>query len=519
MSKFGSGMFDRRGFLKTTAATAVAATLPLSAARAEPKRGGNMRFGIAHGSSTDTLDPATYENSFTTSLSHGMHTRLTEVAADGSIVPELAESWEASDDATEWRFKVRTGVQFHSGKEVTLEDVVESINYHRGEKSTSAAKPIVEPIADITTEGNDTVVFKLKGPNADFPFVLSDYHVVILPYKDGAVDWRSGDGAGSYKLVEFQPGVVARFERNENYYQDDRAFFDTIEMLSLVDQNARTTALVSGDVDAIDRLDLKTIGMMNRANPNIQVQSVPGNLHYDFAMITTQDPFTDNNVRLALKHAINREELVEKILFGYGVVGNDHPIGRGQRYFNDELEQTTYDPDKAKYYLKQAGMDSLSVNLSAADAAFSGAVDAAVLYQNSAQAANIDINVVREPNDGYWSDVWMKKPFSAVYWSGRVVEDQMFTTTYQTGASWNDTFWSNERFDELLVKARGELDEAKRREMYYEMQAILNQKGGALIPMFASWVFAHSDSVAHPEVMGSNWDVDGMRWMERWWFA
>ncbi|MBV7378694.1 ABC transporter substrate-binding protein [Maritimibacter dapengensis] len=519
MSIIKGGMLDRRGFLKTTAAGAVAATLPLNMALAQPKKGGTMRFGIAHGSSTDTLDPATYENSFTTSLSHGLHTRLTEVAADGTIVPELAESWEASDDATEWRFKVRKGVQFHSGKDVTLDDVVASVNYHRGEASTSAAKPIVEPISDITTEGDDTVIFTLQGPNADFPFVLSDYHIVILPSSDGTVDWRSGDGAGSYKLVEFNAGVSAIFERNENYFQDDRGFFDRIEMLSLVDQNARTTALVSGDVDAIDRLDLKTVGLLGRSNPEILVQSVPGNLHYTFAMDTRADPFSDNNVRLALKYAINREELVEKILFGYGTVGNDHPIGRGQRFFNDELEQTSYDPDKAKFHLKEAGLDNLSVKLSAADAAFSGAVDAAVLYQNAAAAAGIDIEVVREPNDGYWSDVWMKKPFSAVYWSGRVVEDQAFTTVYQTGASWNDTFWSNARFDELLIKARGELDEAKRREMYYEMQAILNQEGGPVIPMFANWVFAHSDKVAHPEVMGSNWDVDGMRWMERWWFA
>ncbi len=190
------------------------------------------------------------------------------------------------------------------------------------------------------------------------------------------------------------------------------------------------------------------------------MHSVAGNQHYTFAMSCNKEPFTDVNVRRALKYAVNREELVEKILFGYGSVGNDHPIGRGQRFYNSELAQTEYDPDKAKCYLKEAGLDSLSVDLSAADAAFAGAVDAAVLYQNSAKAAGIDVNVNRVPNDGYWSDVWMKKPFSAVYWGGRPVEDQMFTTAYATGAAWNDTFWSNDRFDELLVAARAELDDA-----------------------------------------------------------
>ena len=268
--------------------------------------------------------------------------------------------------------------------------------------------------------------------------------------------------------------------------------------------------------DAIDRLDLKTVGLLKR-RPAINIHSVAGNQHFTFAMSCNKAPFDDVNVRLALKHAVDREELVKKILFGYGVVGNDHPIGPGQRFHNGELAQTSYDPDKARHYLKKAGVDSLKVDLSASDAAFGGAVDAAVLFQNSASKIGIDFNVVREPNDGYWSDVWMKKPFSAVYWSGRPVEDQMFSTAYQTGVAWNDTFWSNKRFDELLIKARAELDEAKRRAMYHEMQAILNQDGGAIIPMFASFVFATSDKIGHSD-FASNADLDGERWMERWWF-
>lgn len=236
-------------------------------------------------------------------------------------------------------------------------------------------------------------------------------------------------------------------------------------------------------------------------------------------MSCNQDPYTDVNVRLALKYSVNRQELIDKILLGYGTLGNDHPIGRGQRYFNSDLAQTPYDPDKAKFHLKKAGLDSLQVSLSAADAAFSGAVDAAVLFQNSAKASGIELNVSREPNDGYWSDIWMKKPFSAVYWSGRPVEDAMFTTAYKSGAPWNDTFWSNGRFDELLTLARSELDTDKRRSMYYEMQQILNQDGGAIIPMFASYVFATSNKINHGGEFATNFDTDGERWAERWSFA
>jgi len=508
---------DRRGLLKAGAAAGLMTALPLGGAWAAPKKGGTMRMGKAHGQTTDTLDPGTAENGFTIAMLFGFHGYLTEVGTDGSLQPGVAESWEGSSDASAWTFKIRQGITFHDGRPVTAKDVVASINHHRGEDSTSAAGPLVKPITDIKADDDHSVTITLESGNADFPFVMTDYHIPVGPEKDGKLDWRSGIGCGVYKLTKFDPGVVATFERYADHWADDRGWFDNIEMLALVDLNARTTALVSGEVDAIDRLDLKTAPLLAR-KPGVTINSVPGTQHYTFAMDCRAAPFSDNNVRLALKHAINREEMVEKILFGYGAVGNDHPIGSGQRFYNKDLAQTTYDPDKAKYYLKQAGLDSLDVNLSAADAAFGGAVDATQLYQNSAKAAGINITPVREPNDGYWSDVWMQKPFVAVYWGGRPVEDQMFSTAYQSGAAWNDSYWSNARFDELLVKARAELDTEKRREMYYEMQAILNQNGGVIIPMFASYVFATSDKIGHGDQFASNWDLDGERWMERWWF-
>lgn len=511
----------RRSVLASGAAfSGLAATgFGLSPAQSAQKRGGSFRAALGHGSTTDTLNPGSWENDFVNGLGYGYCGYLTGVRRDGSLEPQIAESWEASDDAKQWRFKIRSGVAFHSGKSVTPDDVVASVNFHRREDSTSAAKPLVEAITDISVDG-DTVVFTLEAGSADFPFTFTDYHLAVMPADgDSNIDWQSQDGCGPYKLTAFEPGVRVALAKNENDWDSDRGFFDEIEVLSVVDPNARTSALVSGDVHMIDKIDLKTVGLMGR-DPKIKIHSVAGNQHYTFAMSVNKDPFTDANIRRALKHAVNRQELVDKILFGYGSVGNDHPIGRGQRFYNDEMPQTQYDPDKAKFYLKEAGLDSLSVSLSAADAAFGGAVDAAVLFQNSAKAAGIDLTVNRVPNDGYWADVWMQHPFSAVYWGGRPVEDAMFTTAYAAGAAWNDTFWDNARFNELLVAARAELDEAKRREMYYEMQAILSDDGGAIIPMFANFVFATSSDIdTGGDDFSSHWDKDGHRWWERWSFA
>ena len=507
----------RRQFIQSSAAGVVALATPFGPVLAA-KMGGVMRVGKAHGQTADSLDPGTHENGFTIAMTHGYNIYMTEVAADGSLVGQLAESWEASSDVATWTFKLRQGVTYHNGREVTAEDVVASINHHRGEGSTSAAKPIVEPIADIKADGKHTVAFTLNAGNADFPFILSDYHLPVLPSEGGKPDWQSGIGAGAYKIKTFDPGVRIDLVKHGDYWDSGRGHFDEIQMLTIVDPTARTNALITGQVDAIDRVDLKTVHLLKR-RAGLAVHSIAGTQHYTFPMRTNVAPFDDNNVRMAIKHAINREEMVEKILQGFGVVGNDHPIGPGQRFFAKDLEQRVYDPDKAKHYLKQAGLDSLTVDLSVADAAFAGAVDAGALFSESAKVAGINLNLTREPNDGYWSNVWNKKPFCACYWGGRPVEDQMFSTAYAAGGPWNDTAWEHERFNMLLNVARAEVDEAKRREMYAEMQQIVRDEGGAIVPMFASYVFATSDKVATPEQMGSNWDLDGERWMERWSFA
>jgi len=517
-----SRRISRRSFMQQGLAAGVSVSaLTLAADRAHamtPKKGGHVRVARGHGASTDILDPGVIENGYTIGMALGGYQGyLTQIGAAGDLQPSVAESWESSPDAKTWTFKLRDGLEFHNGRTVTAADAIASINHHRREESTSAAKPLVSAITDMRADGDTVLVVDLEAGNADFPFILSDYHLAVMPANDdGTMNWKDHIGCGSYKVDNFQPGISTMMSRHANHWTDEVAHFDTVEMLAIIDQNARTTALVSGDVNVIDRVDLKTAGLLGR-KPGVTLKTATGTLHYSFPMLTDTAPYDDNHVRLAVKYAINRQELVDKILFGYGELGNDHPIGSGQRFFNSDLEQREYDPDKARFHLKQAGYDSIALTINASDAAFAGALDAAVLIQNSSKGAGIDLTVSREPNDGFWSDHWIKSPFITSYWSGRPVEDQMFSTTYQTGVSWNESRWSNERFDKLLIDARAELDDAKRRDMYFEMQKILNEEGGSAIPMFASYVFGVTDNVGMPDAIATNWDLDGERWMERWW--
>ncbi len=516
-----SGKISRRDFIAYAAAAGITASMAdaiFSSAAHAAKKGGHFKIGIGAGSTTDSLDPGTTLHSYTQFFGFARHNYLTEVDSEGQANPELAESIESSPDAKVWTVKLRKGIEFHNGKTMDADDVIASIDHHRGEDSKSAAKGVLEPITEMKADGKENVVFTLKEGNADFPFILSDYHVPVMPSKDGKVaNVTDGVGTGPYKMVSFEPGVKAQLTRNPNYWKEGRAHFDSIEMLAIKDVVARTNALTSGEIHAMDRCDLKTVHLLKR-NKNVKITQVTGFQHYTIPMITTTAPYDNNDVRLALKFAIDREALVKTVLRGFGQIANDHPISPANRYFNKALAQRTYDPDKAKFHMKKAGVDSLSLNLSASDAAFAGAVDAAVLYKEHAKKAGIDIKIVRESNDGYWSNVWMKKPWSMCYWGGRPTEDWMFSIAYAKGANWNDTFWEHDRFNELLGAARAELDTSKRQAMYGEMQEIVSNEGGVVVPMYASYVGALSTKIGHDK-MAANWDMDGCKGGERWWFA
>lgn len=519
LSKRG-GKLSRRDFMMTAIAAgltvAAAETFYSTVARAQPKKGGTFRVGLGSGATTDTLDPATWPDTFNGLFGWGtLGASLAEVQADGTVTGDAAESFEASDGAKSWIFRLRKGAEFHNGKTLEAEDVVQSINHHRGEQSKSAAKSLLTSVVDVKADGKDVVIVTLDNGNADFPYIAADYHLPILPAKDGKINWIDGVGLGPYKLSAFEPGVRGAAKRFENYYGTTN--FDEVEILSIIDVAARNNALISGEVNYIDRVDLKTISMLE-GNSNVKIAETSGYAHYVAPMITTMAPFDNVDVRLALKYAINREDIVKKVLLGHGSPGYDSPIAPGVPFASVPESKHSYDPEKAKFHLKKAGMENLKVDLSASDAAFAGAIDAAQLMADSAKAAGIEINVVREPGDAYWDNVWMKKPWCLSYWSGRPTPDLMFTTAYQTGAAWNDSFWSNKSFDDLLLKARSELDSAKRAAMYAEMQNIVADDGGVVVLMFYNYVNAHDPSVAYG-TLASNWDVDGMKVTKRWWFA
>lgn len=516
---FERGEISRRKFLALSAALGASAVLPTGffgskANAATPKKGGRLRIGLQGGSTSDSMDPAKFNDVYVQLTSMGfLRNPLVEIDHKGNAIPDLAESWEPDASAKVWVFNLRKGVEFHNGKTLDADDVIFSLQRHLDEKLASQIKSMVQQITTFKKDGPNRVIFELANPNADFPYILADTRAAIVP--NNTTDFEKCIGTGGYNMVEYEPGVRTMATRFPNYFKPDRAHFNEVEITIMADVNARTTALQTGQVDVINRPDRKTAHLIERS-PDLKLVNAKGGLLYTFPMLTDTPPFDNNDVRLALKYSVNRQEMLDTILRGYGIVGNDQPIPPIVKYHTD-LPQRQYDPDKARFHIKKAGMEGETISLHAADAAFAGAVDAALLWREHAKKAGIDIKVVREPSDGYWDNVWNKKGFSACFWFARVTPDWMFTMAYAADASANDMHWKHEKFNKLLVEARGELDEKKRAQMYSEMQEIVRDEGGVVIPMIANMLDAVNKKVQFENPAG-NQELDGLRAIERWWF-
>jgi ABC-type transport system substrate-binding protein len=267
--------------------------------------------------------------------------------------------------------------------------------------------------------------------------------------------------------------------RHASYHLPDQPHFEALELTAVRDVGSLQLALVSPQFDAISSVDLRTVDRLRQLE-DIQVDEVPSGAHCTIPTFCDIPPFDLLDVRLALKYAVDHEAIVRKILRGHGTVGNDHPIGPAMP-FHADLPQRSYDPDRARYHLRKASEARLRISLSSSDFIFPGAVDLAVLFRESAAKSGITIDVKREPADGYWSNVWLKKPFAVVKWSARPTPDVIFSLCYEDDAPWNESRSKDPHFNQLLRAAKAELDRSKRAEMYREMQQLCRDDGGTIV--------------------------------------
>jgi peptide/nickel transport system substrate-binding protein len=518
-SRLLKGAVSRREFIGRAAALgasgAAISTMLASAdalAAETPRKGGVLKLGLAGGSTTDSVDVTSYNDSVMIDVAHGLFNGLVEWGQDGKPHPELAESFEPKNGATDWIFDLRKGIKFSNGQDFTADDAIYSLNLHRGNTKSGAAGPMKE-VSDVKKLDKNQIQISLAAPDADFPYTLTDYHLLMVP--NGFKDWAKPAGTGPFTLERFDPGVRIVLKKRPDYWKEGRGWLDGADVTVINDGSARLNALISGQVDAINRVDHRAVALLSKT-PRIEVVRAPGGWFTILAMQVDKEPYTNPDIRLALKYAANREEILKAMFSGYGSLGNDHPIPRSDPYFNSELPQRKCDPEKAAFHLKKSGIADPKILLQASDAAFNGAVDMATLFQANAAKAGIRLDVKKEPADGFFDNVWLKGAFVESYWGGRPAATQMLSVAFAANAPWNETHWKNEKFEKLLDDARAETDETKRKSYIWEMQAMLNEEGGALIPAFRDWLDAHNAKVGGHTPHGG-FDMDNGMILDKAW--
>lgn len=520
MQAIGSGA-SRRDVLSLLAglgiSSAFGGTLIGSATKAfadTPKKGGKIRVAGFGTSTADTLDPA--KQSFSTDYCRCtmFYNGLTEL--DDRMNPKLALAESIDHDkATVWTIKLRKGVMFHDGKELTSDDVVFSLKRHHDPATGSKAKALADLMKEIVANGKYEVKITLTGPQADFPVVLGTYHFLIA--QNGTTDFSKGIGTGPYKCKEFQPGVRSIAVRNENYWkQGGGPYVDEIEFIGIPDVGARVNALLAGDVDFIGNVNPASAKVILGTKGFSILETKSGN-YTDLVMRMDSAPGNNPDFVLGMKHLMNRELIKRNVFQGYAEVANDQPIPPLNRYYAADIPQRKFDPDRAKSLLNKAGVLNTTVPIVTSPAA-TGSVEMGLLLQQAAQQIGLKVDLKQVPADGYWSNYWMKVPVGYGNINPRPTADILLSLFFAGNAPWNESAWKNEKFDQLLVAARGETDEAKRKQMYTDMQVMISEQAGIGIPVFINGLDAHKEKLKGLRPMGTG-SMMGYSFAEHVWLA
>jgi peptide/nickel transport system substrate-binding protein len=490
-----NGGFSRRDMMRVMAAGSMLVTgaggllagAKSAFAAPAPKKGGKIRVAYDVGSTADTMDPAKGSAGSDYIRFFMFYSGLTQL--DASLTPQmnLAEALDTSDAKT-WVVKLRKGVAFHDGKALAPADVVYSLMRHKNPATASKVKSLADQFTDVKATGPNEVTLTLESANADLPVILATPQFVIV--KDGTTDFNAGIGTGPYKVKSFKPGVSTVGVRNDSYWKPGLPYLDQIELISISDNAARVNALLSGDVHLINSVDPRSTQRI-ASTPGYAVKETKSGLYSDLIMrrdntITGNPDFVNG-----MKYLFDRDQIRTAVFRGYAVIGNDQPIPPGHRYFNASLPQRKVDLDKAKFYFQKAGAIGTPLPPIYATPDANGSVEIAELMQQTGAKVGVNVTVNRVPADGYWSNHWMKHPLGFGSVNPRSSADVLFTQFFKSDAAWNESGWKNPKFDQLLLAARSETDDAKRKQMYGDMQVIVAEQGGIGIPAFISLLDAN----------------------------
>jgi peptide/nickel transport system substrate-binding protein len=460
-----------------------------SSSAGTPKKGGVLRIGQSGGSSGDQLDADKIIGLPDDARLYQLYEWLTYRDHNFELKNWLAEEMTPNAKGDEWTVRILPDVEFHNGKTLTADDVIFSFQRILNPSTGAAAAPLLNFMdpKGMTKLDSRTVRFKFSHPFFPFADRCGNQLVAIVPV---GYNPKKPIGTGPFKFTSFTPGQQSVFTAWE-HYRGPGPYVDEVVIIDYDDDTSRVNALVSGQVDAIDAVPYSLIPTI-RGNANLNLLVSTTGAWRDIGMRVDVAPFSDIRVRQAMRLIIDRPQMIEQAYSGQGRIANDLYAPYDPSYLSS-VPQRAQDIEQAKFLLKQAGHPGLKTTLVTADIQ-AGVVDSCLIFAQQAKAAGVDVTVQTLDATTFYNKLYENRPFSVDWWSTNSFLTQVAYGD-GPGAVYNQTHWSNPKYESLYLQAIGAADSTKRVELEQEMQKILYNEGGLIIFGFPNSVDAHSSKV------------------------
>ncbi len=486
--------------------SAVAAASASTVAGGTPKRGGLLK--VAFSADPAGFDPVRGPSGMSHVVIEQVYSTLMSVDPDAVPYPDLAESYEISDDGLTYTFKLRNGVKFHSGDDLTAEDVKFTFDRLRAPDSGYSYGSQVATIKSVDVVDPLTVRFNLSERTGPFLVNMAFPGSSIVPKKvvESGADLNAQPiGSGPFKFVSYQPRNVIKFVRNDNYYEQGKPYFDAMEYRLISDITALTTAVLSGEVDFSNEIPPKDWARV-KSNSDLEAQTLEGSRYNWLLPNNSRGPFSDKRVRQAISYALDRQALVDGAFFSLATAILGGVIPSWNWAYAADVQFTTAKPDidKAKQLLASAGFPNGFDTTMTIVSSFPQQMAMAPIIQANLQAAGINAKLGTMEVPRFWDEVWGTSNFdiTTMYWLSPLADpDDFVGNNYRTGMAINVQKYSSSTMDSLLAQAASAPTQDARKELYKQMQQ-LSMDDMPIVPLVNGWLLiAHTKKLQNYKPM------------------
>jgi peptide/nickel transport system substrate-binding protein len=506
-AQLASGKISRREFVRFATLLGVAAPAAFAMAKLDPlpsaqagdlPAGGTLRIGTRV---KDLKNPHTYSwGGYDSNVSRQVCEYLTFTDEHNVTHPYLLEKWSVSPDLKTWTLNLRKGVKWRNGRDFTADDVVWNLKQITDAAVGSSFVGLVKGYLLKEVKGTDgktttelwdasaiekvddhTVRLNCKAPQISVPEHLFHYPAAMLYPDEKGVFQAGSQGTGPFELVQDDTGKLAIVRKVKSYW-GAAAHLDAIEFVDTGDDpSAQIAALASRQIHGLIWADPVQYDAL-KAMPHLQLYQIESAETAVMRFKVSERPFDDARVRKAMKLALNPAPIIEVALRGIGTPGQHNHCSPAQPDTKAVAALGTH-IDEAKKLLAAAGHpNGFETTLYVPnDLPWIPAQAQVAAEQWKQIGVNVNLNVM--PGAQYW-DVWTKVPFGATIWYHRPLAMMVLGLAYRTGVPWNESGYTNPKFDEILTKAEGTLDMEERRALMGELEEIMQEDGPIAQPLF-----------------------------------